>query len=86
MKSENILNSKEELVDDGWGDCWEGTIPVGAKLRLKIDGSLLLDNQALCIMLNISKRTLQRYRAMGLVCKRIRRKTYYLESDVQRFM
>ena len=57
------------------------------KERQKINGELLFDNQDLCFMLNCSKRTLQRYRVAGLLpCKRIRQKTYYLESDVTRFI
>jgi len=52
-----------------------------------IDGEKLLDNQDLCFMLNCSKRTLQRFRVSGLLpCKRIRQKTYYLESDVLKFI
>ena len=52
-----------------------------------IDGEKLLDNQDLCFMLNCSKRTLQRFRVSGLLpCKRIRQKTYYLESDVKTFI
>jgi hypothetical protein len=52
-----------------------------------VDGEKLLDNQDLCFMLNCSKRTLQRYRVSGLLpCKRIRQKTYYLESDVANFI
>jgi hypothetical protein len=47
----------------------------------------LLDNDELCIMLNISNRTLQRYRCTGqLPFKRIGRKTYYSELDVLRFI
>ena len=30
-----------------------------------IDGEPLIDNQEVCCMLNVSKRTLQRYRASG---------------------
>lgn len=57
------------------------------KQRNTLNGELLLDNQDLCIMLNVSKRSLQRYRAQGwLPFKRIAQKTYYLESDVKRFI
>ena len=57
------------------------------KERLKYKGELLLDNQDLCLMLNCSKRTLQRLRVSGLLpCKRIKQKTYYLESDVMNFI
>jgi hypothetical protein len=57
------------------------------KERHKIDGETLLDNQDLCFMLNVSKRTLQRYRSSGfLPYKRITQKLYYLESDVLKFI
>ena len=51
------------------------------------DGDRLLDNYALCKMLNISKRTLQRYRTSGdLPYQMIYHKTFYRESDVLRFI
>jgi hypothetical protein len=57
------------------------------KARHTIDGELLLDNQDICLMLNVSKRTLQRFRSTGhLPCKRFDQKTYYLESDVKKFI
>lgn len=57
------------------------------KERPKFKGELLLDNQDLCLMLNVSKRTLQRYRSLGhLPFKRIDQKTYYLESEVEKFI
>ena len=57
------------------------------KERHKFNGELLLDNQDLCIMLNVSKRSLQRYRSLGwLPFKRIDQKTYYLESEVEKFI
>jgi hypothetical protein len=57
------------------------------KERHKIDGEMLLDNQDLCFMLNVSKRTLQRFRSSGfLPYKRINQKLYYLESDVLQFI
>ena len=52
-----------------------------------INGEKLLDNQDLCFMLNCSKRTLQRFRVAGLLpCRRINQKTYYLESEVLKFV
>ncbi|MDR1984576.1 MAG: helix-turn-helix domain-containing protein [Prevotellaceae bacterium] len=55
--------------------------------RHRFNGELLLDNQELCVMLNVSKRTLQRYRSLGwLPFKRIDQKTYYLESEVEKFI
>jgi hypothetical protein len=57
------------------------------KERYKINGETLLDNQDLCFMLNVSKRTLQRFRSSGfLPYKRINQKLYYLESDVLQFI
>lgn len=51
------------------------------------DGDRLLDNYDLCKMLNISKRTLQRYRTSGdLPYQMIYHKTFYRESDVLRFI
>ena len=51
------------------------------------DGDMLLDNYDLCQMLNVSKRTLQRYRSSGeLPFQMIYHKTYYKESDVVRFI
>jgi hypothetical protein len=51
------------------------------------DGEALLDNADLCRMLNVSKRTLQRYRTMGeLPFTMIYHKTYYKESDVVEFI
>jgi hypothetical protein len=57
------------------------------KANFTIDGERLYDNHDLCFMLNCSKRTLQRFRVSGLLpCRRIRQKTYYLETDVMNFI
>jgi hypothetical protein len=51
------------------------------------DGEGLMDNTDLCRMLNVSKRTLQRYRRSGeLPFSMIYHKTYYKESDVVAFV
>ncbi len=45
------------------------------------------DNQDLCMLLQISKRTLQRYRSEGaLSYKTLGKKTYYSETDVLDFL
>jgi len=55
--------------------------------RPMIDGEPLLDNQEVCLMLQISKRTLQRYRASGtLPFHIVYHKTWYLESEILAFM
>ena len=50
----------------------------------------LFDNQDLCMLLQISKRTLQRYRSVGstgaLPYKILGKKTYYSEEDVLTFL
>lgn len=50
-------------------------------------GGRLFDNQDLCIMLQVSKRSLQRYRSLGLLpYLMLRQKIYYKESDVVQFL
>lgn len=42
-----------------------------------------LDNQEVCLMLNISKRTLQTYKTKGVLpYSKLNRKNYYKRSDV----
>lgn len=58
-----------------------------SKRQNLLDGELLLDNQDLCQLLNVSKRTLQRYRSTGeLPFQTLYHKTYYKESDVHTFI
>lgn len=46
-----------------------------------------MDNQDVCMLLRVSKRTLQRYRSDGLLPYRMHRhKTYYRRSDVELFI
>ncbi|MDX8574582.1 helix-turn-helix domain-containing protein [Elizabethkingia sp. HX WYD] len=43
-----------------------------------------LDNQEVCLMMNITKRTLQTYKSKGLLAySKLNRKNYYKRSDVQ---
>lgn len=68
-------------------DVLETKVSKKEKVKHTVDGEALLDNQDVCMMLNVSKRTLQRYRSSGeLPFKQIKRKTYYLDSDVQHFI
>lgn len=51
------------------------------------DGERMLDNADLCQLLNVSQRTMQRYRTLGLIPYSIlRRRIYYKESDVCAFI
>lgn len=55
--------------------------------RNMLDGELLLDNQDLCQLLHVSKRTLQRYRSTGeLPFHKVHQKMFYKESDVHTFI
>jgi hypothetical protein len=56
-----------------------------AKNLPTIDGERLYDNQDLCLLFNVCKRTLQRYRTLGwLNYRQIDQKAYYTESDVKK--
>lgn len=68
-------------------DKQDKTLDKMSKHRNMLDGELLLDNQDLCMLLNVSKRTLQRYRATGeLPFQTLYHKTYYKESHVHAFI
>jgi hypothetical protein len=61
--------------------------PAEKKEPPTLNGERIYDNQDMCLMLNICKRTLQRYRTLGwLPFIRIDRKAYYIESDVKKFI
>lgn len=52
-----------------------------------LNGETLLDNQDLCFLLKVSKRSLQRYRSEKRLKYHIQKqKVYYYESDVQAFI
>ncbi|MDR0714351.1 MAG: helix-turn-helix domain-containing protein [Bacteroidales bacterium] len=68
-------------------DILESKITKKKKTRYTVNGELLYDNQDICVMMNVSKRTLQRFRSSGrLPYRRIDQKTFYLESDVRNFI
>jgi len=52
-----------------------------------MDGDKLLDNHDLCMLLGVTKRTLQRYRQHNKVTYyRIDGKTYYKASEIMEFL
>lgn len=58
-----------------------------AKRRECFDGDTLLDNYDMCQLLNITKRTLARYRQKKLInYYMIDRKVFYRASEVQEFL
>ena len=57
------------------------------KVKDAMDGDKLLDNHDLCMLLGVTKRTLQRYRYLNkIVYYRIDGKTYYKASEIQDFL
>ncbi len=57
------------------------------KAKNRLNGEMIYDNQDLCVMLKLSKRSLQRLRSLGqLPYLQIGQKTFYLESDVVRYI
>ena len=68
-------------------DKQDKTLDKMSKRRNMLEGEVLFDNQDLCQLLHISKRTLQRYRSTGdLPFHKVHQKTYYKESDVHKFI
>jgi hypothetical protein len=85
INKENFEAWMERIMDRF--DKQDKTLDKMSQRRNMLDGELLLDNQDLCMLLNISKRTLQRYRATGeLPFQTLYHKTYYKESDVHTFI
>ena len=57
------------------------------KKNSQLDGEEVLDNQDLCLLLKVGIRTLQRYRAMGLLPYfTISGKVFYRAKDVHEFI
>lgn len=57
------------------------------KVKEVLDGDKLLDNQDMCMLLGISKRTLQRYRQKKkVVYYMIDGKPYYKASEIKNFL
>lgn len=57
------------------------------KIKDVFDGDELLDNQDLCTILKVTKRTLQRYRQLGMISYyQIDGKCYYKKSELETFL
>jgi chromosome condensin MukBEF MukE localization factor len=57
------------------------------KAKNRLNGENILDNQDVCQMLRLSKRSLQRLRSLGLLSyMQIGQKTFYLESDIMGYI
>lgn len=85
IDKENFEAWMERIMDRF--DKQDKTLEKINKRKNMLDGEILLDNQDLCQLLHVSKRTLQRYRSTGeLPFQTIYHKTYYKESDVHIFI
>lgn len=85
INKENFEAWMERIMDRF--DKQDKTLDKMSKRRNMLDGELLFDNQELCQLLHVSKRTLQRYRSKGeLPFQTVYHKTYYKESDVHFFI
>lgn len=63
------------------------TLDSMSKQRDCFNGDIMLDNYDLCKMLNITKRTLARYRQKKLIkYYKIDRKVFYRASEIREFM
>ena len=77
------LDRQERMIAALSGD-WK---PSDLKEVKLLDGERLFDNQDLCLLLQVSKRSLQRYRSSGALAYHLLwHKTYYKESDVLAFI
>lgn len=57
------------------------------KAKNRLNGETIYDNQDLCMMLRLSKRSLQRLRSTGVLpYLQIGQKTFYIESDVLKYV
>lgn len=89
----SIILNKMEVADNIFDDGMKGLhkrmdeIFRLLKARNRLNGETILDNQDLCLLLNLSKRTLRRYRATGILPYfQISGKPFYYESDVEEFI
>jgi hypothetical protein len=83
---EDILEELQKLIISRF-DGIEKKVDRLMKIKDAMDGDKLLDNQDLCLLLGITKRSLARYRQKKLIrYYQIDRKTYYKASEVQEFL
>lgn len=87
MSNENLTTSEMfECIIDRLDRLMAGLDSLN-KQRECFDGDTLLDNSDMCRLLNITKRTLARYRQKKLVrYYTIDRKVFYRASEIREFM
>ena len=84
--TETLLDDLRKLIVSRFNDV-EKKLDRLNNVKEAMDGDKLLDNQDLCLLLGITKRSLARYRQKGLIrYYQIDRKTYYKASEIQEFL
>lgn len=80
---ENWMNRLYEKLDD-----IENKIDKINMIKNKLDNGELMDNQDLCLLLGVTKRTIQRYRQKGLIdyYQIAQGKAHYSPEDVQKLL
>ena len=89
MENNDLTNFMREWFDQFMGrfDRLDKFMDIMSGRHNVLNGERLLDNQDLCQMLNVSKRTLQRYRSAGeLTYIIIHHKIFYTEKNVEKFI
>lgn len=94
MKRKGITMYTDREEFEGWMqrimqrfDTTEKLLERVLKKNSQLDGEEVLDNQDLCLLLKVGIRTLQRYRAMGLLPYfTISGKVFYRAKDVHEFI
>jgi hypothetical protein len=84
---EEILEELRKLIVSRFDEI-EKKLDKSIKVKMVMDGdNLLEDNQDLCLLLGVTKRSVARYRQKKLIrYYQIDRKTYYKASEIQEFL
>jgi len=81
----NTENEFKQIMDKL--DAMDRKLDRMTRIKDAMDGDKLLDNHDLCMLLGVTKRTLQRYRQLEKVTYyKIDGKTYYKSSEIQDFL
>jgi hypothetical protein len=81
----NTGNEFQQIMDKL--DIMDRKLDRMTRVKNAMDGDKLLDNHDMCMLLGVTKRTLQRYRQLQkVIYYKIDGKTYYKSSEIQDFL
>jgi hypothetical protein len=84
--AEDFLEELKKLINSRF-DGVEKKIDRVIRIKDALDGDRLLDNQDLCLLLGLTKRSLARYRNKKLIrYYQVDRKVFYKASEIQEFL